>query len=352
MHLTSTDASLRTLALLVVYVTTIFVINNFLTHWWGWPGALITLQSHAANEPTQMLGWVQVLSYIVSPILAWVHVQRRSQDSYSQWAQRVSDWAAYSIRVAFWLVLLIGLADALISFLRVESMLPMLTSDQLASDLGKPHFRGNFVHIPLILLAAVIALKSRGLGFTWLTLLVVIAEFMIVITRFIFSYEQAFMGDLVRFWYAALFLFASAHTLLVEGHIRVDVAYTHFSDRTKAWVNSIGVMVLGLPLCWTILLLGMWSKTSSINSPLLSMEVSQSGYGMYVKYLMVGFLAIFAFSMVLQFASYLLKHIGVLRGETSESQAHKGSGFRLTAVGVDRGGNPDESNSAQPNQGH
>ena len=30
------------------------------------------------------------------------------------------------------------------------------------------------------------------------------------------------MGDLVRFWYAALF-FASAYTLKEDGHVRVDV---------------------------------------------------------------------------------------------------------------------------------
>jgi TRAP-type mannitol/chloroaromatic compound transport system permease small subunit len=173
-----------------------------------------------------------------------------------------------------------------------------------------------------MLLACVIAVRSKGLGFIWLALMVVVAEFLIVITRFVFSYEQAFMGDLVRFWYAALFLFASANTLLLEGHIRVDVAYTHFKARTKAWVNIFGVSLLGLPLCFTILTLGMWDKTSSINSPLLSVEVSQSGYGMYVKYIMVGFLAIFAFSMIIQFSSYLLKHFGVLRGETATTTAN------------------------------
>lgn len=36
------------------------------------------------------------------------------------------------------------------------------------------------------------------------------------------------MADLVRFWYAALFLFASAYTLLEEGHVRVDVFYAGF----------------------------------------------------------------------------------------------------------------------------
>ena len=63
-----------------------------------------------------------------------------------------------------------------------------------------------------MLLSCFIAIRSKGLGFIWLALLVVVAEFLIVITRFVFSYEQAFMGDLVRFWYAALFLFASANT--------------------------------------------------------------------------------------------------------------------------------------------
>ena len=51
---------------------------------------------------------------------------------------------------------------------------------------------------------------------------------------------------------------------------------------------------------------GMWTKGSSLNSPLLSFEVYQQGYGMYVKYLMVGFLLIFALSMLIQFVSYFL----------------------------------------------
>ena len=89
--------------------------------------------------------------------------------------------------------------------------------------------------VPINAVSMVIALLVRNLSFIWLTLLIVLAEFLIVITRFVFSYEQAFMGDLVRFWYAALFLFASAYTLVQEGHVRVDIIYTNFSPRGKAW---------------------------------------------------------------------------------------------------------------------
>ena len=232
----------------------------------------------------------------------------------------LSGFAAYIIRAAFWIVLIIGLVDIIISFLRVENLLSPLVGDDLTQALGRPHFRGLYVHCPLILLSFVIAIFNRSLGFTWLAFLVVLAEFQIVISRFVFSYEQPFMGDLVRFWYAALFLFASAYTLVHDGHVRVDVLYSRFNKRSKAWTNTVGTLLLGLPLGWIILVTGMWDKTSSINSPLHSFEVSQSGYGLYVKYLMVGFLAVYAVSMIIQFSSYLLDNIADLRQEPGGDQ--------------------------------
>jgi TRAP-type mannitol/chloroaromatic compound transport system permease small subunit len=140
----------------------------------------------------------------------------------------------------------------------------------------------------------------------------------------VFSYEQAYMGDVVRFWYAALFLFASASTLVQEGHVRVDVLYTGFSRRKKAWFDTIGSCLLGIPICWVILMHGMGGRGNSLNSPLLSFEVSQSGYGMYVKYLMAGFLIVFAVSMLIQFVSYILYNIAqLLHSSDQESPSYQ-----------------------------
>ena len=162
-----------------------------------------------------------------------------------------------------------------------------------------------------------IALRFRGISFIWLATLIVVAELLIVVARFIFSYEQAFMGDLVRFWYAALFLFASAQTLVEEGHVRVDVIYAGLSEVKKAFTNVVGAVALGIPLCWVILSRGLWENTSVINGALLKFETSQSGFGMYVKYLMAGFLIIFAFSMILQFSAFIMSH---LQNHIKESQ--------------------------------
>ncbi len=164
-------------------------------------------------------------------------------------------------------------------------------------------------------MALLLAALTRTLGFTWLALLVVVAELQIVISRFVFSYEQAFMGDLVRFWYGGLFLFSSAYTLVEEGHVRVDVLYHAFSERKRGVVNAAGSLLLGLPLCWVILIISMNQASSIITSPLLSLEVSQSGFGMYVKYLMAAMLGIFAITMTLQFAAYLLQGVADFFGE-------------------------------------
>lgn len=287
-----------------------FLANVYLSYWREWPGA-----GAAFGEGSTMLAWVQVLIYalaVAGPLFYVAMTQTRSLRQDEAVMARI---AAYIAAFAFWCVLLVGLADAVISFLRVEDLLNVAFGDKLAQDLGRNHFRAPYVHGPLILASLVIAAISRSLGFIWLALLVVAAELLIVITRFVYSYEQAFMGDLVRMWYAGLFLFSSAYTLIEEGHVRVDVFYTNFSERKKGLVNAIGSACLGLPLCWTILILGMADKTSIITSPLLALEVTQSGYGMYIKYLMAAFLAIFASTMMIQFSAYFLESIANYRGD-------------------------------------
>lgn len=325
----------------IVATTLLFILNNYLTFWVDWPGvpAFILHEGWIGSGPPQSplegvavaLGWAQFLSYpgaVVAVIGSVVLTRTRGLRAD---AKVLSALAAYIIRAAFWAVVIVGIADVAISFLRIEGFLDRWVGAEITTELGRPSYRGTYIHMPLLVLSFVIAFFVRGLGFTWLALLVVVAEFQIVISRFVFSYEQGFMGDLVRFWYAALFLFASAHALIDEGHVRVDVLYAHFSERGKAWTNALGSVLLGIPLCWVILTQGMWSKGSSLNSPLLSFEISQSGFGMYTKYLMAGFLVVFAVSMAIQFSSYFLEAVADLRGEPGhkEEEQHEEVGLVL-----------------------
>jgi TRAP-type mannitol/chloroaromatic compound transport system permease small subunit len=298
-----------------------FLINVVLTFWFGFPG-IGSLVGWETNAPPNGLEWLQVAIYVLVPAAACLQVLRTPNRSLRADAKVVSDANAFIIRAAFWVVLLVGLADTVVSFLRVEGFLPALFGDQMTLSLGRSQYRGLYVHMPVALIGVVIAIFNRSLGFIWLALLVVAAELLIVFSRFVLSYEQAFMSDLVRFWYAALFLFASAYTLLEDGHVRVDVLYAGFSRRTQGKVNAVGSILLGMTLCWTILLVGMWGKSSVINAPLLVYETTQTGFGMYVKYFMAGFLGVFAVTMMLQFVSMLFSSAADARNDPGGTPDH------------------------------
>jgi len=311
---------IRILGQVLVATVLLYLASRYLIYWQDWPTLTESIQTLTGSATDQenpkpyksialLMAYLSIFAFII------IRVSKTPNITLTEDSDKYRNLAFYIIRAAFWAVFLVGLADTIISLLRVENFLLPLVGERLNDTLGLATKRGYYVHYPLIALSFVIAWFSRSLGFTWLAFLVVLAEFFIVLTRFIFSYEQAYMGDLVRFWYAALFLFASAYTLYDNGHVRVDVLYARFKPRKKAWVNAFGTILLGLPLCWTILHYGMGTKQSSLISPIITFEVSQSGYGLYVKYLMAGFLIVFAVTMAIQFVSLFLSSCAYLFGE-------------------------------------
>jgi TRAP-type mannitol/chloroaromatic compound transport system permease small subunit len=92
---------------------------------------------------------------------------------------------------------------------------------------------------------------SLGSGIVAASLIVplVVATCIEVFSRYvlgrptIWAYEVGYMGM------GAHFLLGGAYTLLVGGHIRVDLIYARYSERTKAAVDLCGFALLMLPFC-------------------------------------------------------------------------------------------------------
>jgi TRAP-type mannitol/chloroaromatic compound transport system permease small subunit len=298
-----------------------FVFNSYLTLALEWPKVFELFYMN--NELTSLdyfKIFIEIFVYFISIAGVFYLSYIYRDQSLRKDCLLLNKTVNYFIRSCFWAVVFVGLADVIISFLRVEDLLDNVVGQDLATQLGRSKFRGPYVHIPLVFLGFFVGIFIKHIAFTWLAFLVVIAELLIVITRFVFSYEQAFQGDIVRFWYAALFLFASAYTLFEDGHVRVDVLYSKFTSKTKGIVNSYGSVLMGMTLCWCILLLGMWEKTNVIVNPMLSYESAQSGFGMYTKYWLASFLAIFAISMMIQFSSYLFESYADYKNEDGKRE--------------------------------
>ncbi|MDA5093129.1 TRAP transporter small permease subunit [Aliiroseovarius sp. KMU-50] len=288
-----------------------FLVNNALIIGFGLPGVKPILSGDTTGGTLINLG-----VYILSIGAASLYVLRSRETSLRWDAMGIHRFNVYLIRAFFWSVLFVGIADSLIAFMRVEGFLSVFFAEDTTKLFAKSRWVAPYIHIPLVVLGFVVAAFTRTLGFTWLALLIVAAELLIVVSRFVFSYEQALMGDLVRYWYAALFLFASAYTLFEEGHVRVDVLYAGFGRTTRGFLNAFGSIVLGMSTTWVILTVGFNGKTSIINSPIINFEISQAGgVGMFIKYQMAVFLGIFAITMLIQFVSYFLEAMADKRDE-------------------------------------
>ena len=290
-----------------------FMINNILNLAYKIPFAIELITKN------ELLSLLPILIYLIAFGLSFFISYINLDKSYKWDSDLLHRFNLYFIRSCFWSVLLIGSIDVVIAFIRVEEVSNILFNDYLVRALKKPSFVCTFIHIPLVFVSFVIGYFSKTLGFTWLALMIVCAELFIVITRFVFSYEQSFMGDLVRYWYAALFLFASAYTLFEDGHVRVDVFYANLKSKTKSIINAAGSILLGISTCIAILFVGFNGKQSIINSPILNFEITQTGsIGMFVKYQLAAFLGVFAISMLIQFISYYFSSLSKMN-ELKES---------------------------------
>ena len=307
---------LRILSYSVLAFTLAFLLNNVLTVWSDWPGIkkifshheLFGFKKKELGGSDLSYGHMQIGVYLICIAAVVFYVFRTYSQTLEQDSKILSKFSAYLVRSSFWAVFLVGVADFVISFMVVERLWEAIFSPEVKALMVKAPVRITYIHFPIILISFVIGYFTKSVGFIWLAVLVVVSEFIIVLSRFIFSYEQAFQGDLVRFWYAALYLFASAYALIHEGHVRVDVLYSSFSEKKKAWTNMIGSAVLGVPLTLIVIFLGLNGKASIINGPVVAFEVTQQGSnGLYLLYLMAVYLAVFAVTMLIQFTSYFME---------------------------------------------
>jgi TRAP-type mannitol/chloroaromatic compound transport system permease small subunit len=315
-------ALIRILGWAIIGVLAAFLFNNFLTNWLDWPGVGYFASSPSSRHDPR--AWLQAVIYAAAVLAATAHVARTGGRSLRADCEQVFALNAVIIRAGFWAVLLIGLVDFTLAFLKGEQLLIGLVGAPLADTLGRAELRGAYVHMPLVAIGLAIALRTRVLALPWLALMIVVAELLIVLFRFEFSYEQVYMGDLVRFWYAALFMLGCAYTLYEDGHVRIDLLYAEANPRRRGLVNAIGALVLGMPFCWLILSTGTAGRTGILNSALRTFEIEGVGDGMYILYLMTVLVGAFAVTLIIQFVSMMFGGMADVLGEPAPTGGAEG----------------------------
>jgi TRAP-type mannitol/chloroaromatic compound transport system permease small subunit len=92
-----------------------------------------------------------------------------------------------------------------------------------------------------------------GKGVSYLTFALVITICIDVFSRYIFQTTTIWVIELEIYFFALIFILGAGYAFKHDKHVRVDVFYSKFSPKRKAWVNLIGGLLFLLPWCIVVL---------------------------------------------------------------------------------------------------
>ena len=148
-----------------------------------------------------------------------------------------------------------------------------------------------------------------GRAAAWAALYIVLAQFVVVVLRYVFGIGSIWLSETIIYGHAALIMLAAAWTLYAGGHVRVDVFYADFSPRAKAWVDLAGALLLLLPF----MLVLAWFALPYVGRSWAILERSRESSGLPLVFLLKTLIPLFALLMALQGVSQAFRAAHVLR---------------------------------------
>ncbi|MBN7770344.1 TRAP transporter small permease subunit [Marinobacter daepoensis] len=73
-----------------------------------------------------------------------------------------------------------------------------------------------------------------------------------VVARYAFNDVSIALQEMEWHLYSVVFLLGIPYALRTDGHVRVDVFYTNWSQKRKAWTNLIGAILFVIPFAYLI----------------------------------------------------------------------------------------------------
>ena len=147
--------------------------------------------------------------------------------------------------------------------------------------------------------------STIGRQTSWLTLVLVLVVVFDVVIRYVFNESSVAMQELEWHLFAILFLMGIAYTLQQDDHVRVDLFYSKFNVKQKAWLNIAGTIIFLIPFSLLII----YASQNYVLNSLAMNESSPDPGGLPARYILKAFIPISFLFLLLQGASLLFKSI-------------------------------------------
>ena len=144
-----------------------------------------------------------------------------------------------------------------------------------------------------------------GRTVSWLSLLLVLVTFIVVILRYVFDSGSIALQETTTYFHATIFLVGMAYTLQQNAHVRVDIFYSRFSKRGQAWVDLCGALFLLLPF----MLFVSWISWEYILDSWAVMEGSREAGGLPGVFLLKSLILVMTALLSLQALTQVARNI-------------------------------------------
>jgi TRAP-type mannitol/chloroaromatic compound transport system permease small subunit len=164
----------------------------------------------------------------------------------------------------------------------------------------------------LLALSRLIDKISAGIGkFTmWLILATTLISAGNAIVRKVFNVSSNSLLEIQWYLFAAVFMLGAGYGFLRNSHVRIDFISNKLSDRTRNWVDIVGIVAVLLPLCVMTIDLS-WPY---FTRALASGEMSQNAGGL-IRWPAYAMIPLGFGLLLLQSLSELIKRVAFLRGQ-------------------------------------
>jgi TRAP-type mannitol/chloroaromatic compound transport system permease small subunit len=153
-----------------------------------------------------------------------------------------------------------------------------------------------------------------GRTVSWLTLLMTLATFAIVLLRYGFNLGWIWMQESVTYLHATVFMVAAAWTLQTDDHVRVDIFYRERSPRYRLWLNFAGTLLFLVPFSIFLVIIG-WDYVASAWKV---KEASSEPGGLPLVWLLKSLVLILPLMLLMQAGVTLAQCVSGLRGQARE----------------------------------
>jgi len=159
-----------------------------------------------------------------------------------------------------------------------------------------------------------------GRTVSWLTLLMVLLTFAIVILRYGMNQGWIWLQESVTYLHALVFMTAAAWAFQTDDHVRVDIFYRDRSGRYKAWVNLIGTLIFLVPFSIFLIVIG-WDYVAA---SWWTKEGSREAGGLPLVYLLKSLILITPALLLIQSFSVVRACIFTLGSDRSRESVPSG----------------------------